>query len=56
MLKIKFVHLKNKKSFVILMNDVPALFGSYNIKYASLDKTAKLRLVFPYITVFTRCG
>lgn len=56
MLNVHLIHIKKSKSFKIMLNSFNLMTTSYNVQYLDPSKISKLRLIFPYITVFSRCG
>jgi len=56
MLQVKLIHLKKNKNLTILIDNTIALKTNYNLKYLDSKKTSRLRFVFSYISVFSRCG
>jgi len=56
MLNVKLLLSNKKKSIICLLNGAKFLASGFSIKNVAKNKTFKLRVIVPYITVFSRIG
>jgi len=56
MIKIKIIHFSKFKNFKIFINNVNVLTMYYDLGHIDKTPLSTVRIVYPLLIVFSRCG
>lgn len=56
MLNVKLLYSNKTKIITCLLNDTVFIVSKFRVNYLGLDRTLKLRIILPYVTVLSRIG
>jgi len=56
MLNVKLLYSKKTKLITCLLNGSVFIVSRYQVNSLGVDRTLKLRLILPYVTVLSRIG